>query len=333
MRRQNARPVDQMTMAQALKGPNMDTRQWVSYGIVTAGGDAEDIIVFDEEEGVPFVNVMLEPTKVPVFARVGAQIAGNGEGEWFPFVEGDEVLCAVPEGDEKAGVVILCRLNNQIDQFPMDSVAGQDPTTNTFAFQRRRTPMVNETAGPVYMRTATTGAFFSIDTAGTVTAKDGQNSALQLSPDLIGFQGPSDEETPPEFLMQLNLTDRQYSLQVGDAVFNISASDGTPQNNILSVPSSFTLQNTGNFAAEHVVTIEALCNILTQLGLAATTAKITSGWVELQVAAAVAAAAGTPLTPATTGAITLALAGQGQKTAVSLQAGRFGVGCPGFVTG
>src|SRR5690606_24717279 len=132
----------------------------------------QDIVVFDEEEGEPLVRVLLEPTKVPVTCRVGSMCAGNGEGEWSPFVEGDEVMVLIPEGDERSGCVIICRLNNSIDRFPMDSVAGQDPTTNSFAFQRRRTPFIQEFAGPLFLRTALSEAFISIDSAGAVTIRD-----------------------------------------------------------------------------------------------------------------------------------------------------------------
>ncbi len=58
------------------------------------------------------------------------------------------MILAIPEGNERAGCVILGRLCNGIDKFPMKSIAGQDPTTNTFAFSRRRTPKVEEVNGP-----------------------------------------------------------------------------------------------------------------------------------------------------------------------------------------
>lgn len=258
-----AKPIDQSTAAQAFKQPGIDPRQWISIGIVTAGNEEDEIVVFDEEEGQPLVRVLLEPSKVPVFARVGSTIAGNGEGDYFPFVQGDEVVVAIPEGNERAGCVIISRLNNGIDKFPMQSVAGQDPTTNSFAFRRTRTPYVEERAGPIFMRSALNGAFFSIDTSGVITLRDGEASVFQMSPDVVGIQGPSSGDAPPEFLMQMNLTDRQYSLQVGDAVMNLSASDATPQaTNILQVPDNLTIGAGGNAASEHMMTVEAFWHSL-----------------------------------------------------------------------
>lgn len=299
-----AKPLDQSTAAQAFRQPGIDPRQWISMGLVTAGGEGDEIVVFDEEEGQVLVRVLLEPTKIPVFARVGASMAGNGEGEYFPFVEGDEVLVAIPEGDERSGCVIVARLNNGIDKFPMSSVAGQDPTTNAFAFRRTKTPFVEERAGPIFLRSALNGAFFSIDTAGVITIRDAEASVIQLSPDVIGIQGPSDPDNPPEFLLQLNLTDRQFSLQVGDAVLNLSASDATPSpNNILQTPDNLTIGAGGNAASEHLMTVEAF-------------------WHGLQhaynvIAAALTLIGGAPLTgtslaalfaiPATTASLTTAL--------------------------
>lgn len=260
--RRRARPLDQTTLSQALRSPNIDTRQWISVGLVTAGGEG-DIVVFDEDEGQPLVRVLLEPSKIPVNARVASTVVGNGEGEWHPFVEGDEVVVAIPEGDERSGSVIIGRLNNGIDKFPTESVAGQDPTTNTFAFQRRRTPFVQEYNGPIVLRSAMSEALFAIDEGGVITLRDGQRSVFQMSPDVIGFQGPSDESTPPDMMMQLNLTARHFSLTVGESVLNLSASDATPApQNILSVPDNLTVSAGGNAAMEHVMTVEAFWHCL-----------------------------------------------------------------------
>lgn len=270
-----AAPIDQTTMGQAVKQAGIDPRQWISIGLVTAGGEGDEIVVFDEDEGQPLVRVLLEPTKIPVRARVSGMFAGNGEGEWNPFVEGDEVIVAIPEGNERAGCIIFGRLSNGIDKFPMESVAGQDPTTNTFAFSRRRTPVVTENAGPFLYRSSINESLISMDTAGVFTVRTSDASVLQMSPDVIGFQGPSDEDNPPELMMQMNVTDRHFSLTIGEAVFNISASDATPEpNNILSVPNNLTINAGGNASSEHVMTSEAFWHCLTQalnqIGLAIT---------------------------------------------------------------
>lgn len=267
-RRRLARPVDTAQFSEAVSRPGVDPRQWISYGIVSTQAEDADVVVFDEDEGCPLVQVILQPTQVAVRCRVGATIAGNGEGEWFPFVKGDEVLVAIPEGYEDAGCVIISRLNNAIDKFPMESVAGQDPTTNSFAFQRRRTPFVQEFAGPVFLRTALSGAFFSIDEAGTVTIKDGENSAFQMSPDAIGWQGPSSTTSPPNFLLQMSLSREQFTVQVRDAVLNMSSSRASPVQNTLTVPGAMAYGTSGNPPLEHNLSTEADANILTQMFLA-----------------------------------------------------------------
>lgn len=141
------RPIDSATAAAAYARPGQDTRSWVSFGLVHHQ-DPKQIVTFDEEYGCPLVCVTLQPSGSNVHCRVSSMVAGNGEGEWHPFVEGDEVLVVLPEGHESAGPVIIGRLNNSLDKFPMDSVAGQDPTTNVFAFRRRRTPFIEEFLGP-----------------------------------------------------------------------------------------------------------------------------------------------------------------------------------------
>lgn len=258
-------PIDWSTLAEATRGPDAD-KQWCSIGIVTAD-DAGQIVQFREDLGQPLVSVTLVPTNVPTYCRVGSAVAGNGEGEWHPFVLGDEVVVLIPQGHEGAGCVIVSRLNNKLDAFPMDSVAGQDPTTNTFAFSRRRTPYVQEYAGPVILRSALSSALISIDAVGAITLKDSENAALQISADLIGFVGPSDSTkgTSPEFLLQLDLTHRHFAVQVGDAVMTLSASDASPEINTISVPGAFVLGTIGNPAIEHVATTESTANVLEKL--------------------------------------------------------------------
>lgn len=295
-----SRPIDARTLAEGLRAPGMDTRQWCSYGLVTAGGADQNIVEFDETEGVPFVHVLLEPSKVPVRCRVGSACAGNGEGEWNPFVEGDEVMVLIPEGNERAGCVIVCKLNNAIDRFPMESVAGQDPTTNSFAFQRRRTPFIQEFAGPLFLRTALSEAFISIDAAGTVLIRDGENSAFQMSPDLIGMQGPSGDGSPPRFLFQGDLTGERISLQMGTAMFQMNserATQNTGQTWLVS-PNRLVTRQGINFPAEHVATVEFVLALFSTLSKVITVAgggdPSTGGAVLAGINAAIAAG-GAPL--------------------------------------
>lgn len=338
--RRAARPIDQATAAQTVRSPGIDPRQWISVGLVTAGNENDEIVIFDESEGQPLVRVLLEPSKIPVVARVGGQVAGNGEGDWHPFVEGDEVLVAIPEGNERAGCVILCRLPNGIDKFPMDSVAGQDPTTNTFAFSRRRTPRVEEFNGPIVFRSAMSGALISLDTSGVFTVRTGDRAVLQMSPDVIGFQGPSDESNPPELLLQLNVTDRHFSVTVGDAIFNLSASNATPApNNQLKVSDDLKISTNGNDTREHVLTLENFVNMMQTMlpvinPLVFTTPQIADATIATGILSGMSSA-GWAQAQISQQAIGIALIGQPQKllpgpTGLALTPG---VMCTGLIVG
>lgn len=334
--------LDNRTLGEGFSFPGIDPREWVSFGVVD-GGDEESPVVFDEEDGQPYVLVTLEPSKRPAMCRVGMEVTGNGEGEWTPFLNGDEVLVVMPEGREDNAVIVK-RLANKLDAFPMSSVAGQDPTTNSFGFRRRRTPFIEEYSGPVFFRSASTGAFFSIDSAGTVTIKDGENAALQLGPDAFQYSGPSSPTSPPEFLLQFALTQRQFLVQCADAFFCISASDGTPEVNTITVPGSFQVATSGNAAGEHVVTTEALMNILANytVALSVLTAGFTTpptpSTADPLLAAIVAAAASNSTWSQWTFtqlAIQTGFASMQPKKASVPGSGQPlpGIGCPGFFSG
>lgn len=318
-------------------------------GIVTSD-DAGNIVQFREDLGQPLVSVLLQPSQSPVYARVGMQVAGNGEGEWHPFVLGDEVLVALPEGYEDSGCVILARLTNKLDAFPMDSVAGQDPTTNTFGFSRRRTPFVHEYAGPVILRSALNSALITIDTVGSVTIKDSENSALQISADVIGFVGPSSPTSAPEFLLQLDLTHRHFSVQVGDAFLTLSASDASPEVNSITVPGPFVLATIGNPALEHAASTESVANVLEKFtaelasiigatGVGTGTAigaAITAWLVGGPFASVWAAAANAPLgsfSSALPGTISGLFVGSAPKPVGAFSQLEPGIGCPGLFVG
>ncbi len=250
------RPPDWASHADALK----DNKQWVSMGLVVDDPDVPPV-QFNREDGQVYVMVSLEPSKVPVRCRLAGQVAGAGEAEYFPFLPNDEVVVLIPQGDEGAGCVIVGRLNQALDPFPMDSVAGQDPTTNTFAFRRRRTPVVEEFAGPVLFRNALSGALFSLDDKGGVTLKDGENSALQISADALSLVGPSDPQTAPTMLLQMNFTEERGMFQVGDAQLLLNSSkSGDPS--YLTLPDALFVTLGSNQPAEHVATIEAVLALL-----------------------------------------------------------------------
>ena len=309
-----ARALDARTIGEAFRGPGMDPRQWCSYGIVKPGTKGDEIVVFDEELGYPLVSVVLEPSKVPVRCRVGGRSAGNGEAEWDPYVEGDEVFVGIPEGNERAGCVILARLNNQLDRFPMDSVAGQDPTTNAFAFTRRRTPFLQEYAGPIMLRSALTGAFMSIDTAGVITIRDGEGAAIQLSPDLVGMQGPSSPSTPPRFLFQCDLNASRTTLQQGNALFQQNAEGAT----WIVSPTQLIARQGADHPGEHVATVEFVLAMIGVVARAITLPgggdPVSGGAVQAAVNLAVSAG-GAPLMTAEAAALSagLVIAGASPK--------------------
>lgn len=345
-----ARPMDQRTAGEAFSYPGIDPRQWISIGRVDAQteDDPDPIVTFDEQLG-PLVKVTLLPSGVPALCRVGMEFAGDGEGEYSPFVEGDEVLVAIPEGNERSGCVIIKRLSNERTPFPLDSVAGQDPTTNTFAFRRRRTPTIEENAGPIFFREAATGAFLSIDSAGVVTLKDGENASLQMSPDAFTYQGPSDESTPPRFLLQLDFDGEHFLVQVDDAIISIGSSGSNPEQNTISVPGPLTLGTSGNAPIEHATTTEAVVNLLfqeltslaeaiTALGAASLTGASLGGAITTWLTtgpftAAITTAAGTPLLASNVAAIIAGILAQPQKLSVPGGQTNPGIGSAGLLIG
>jgi len=247
---------DAQTMREAFAGPGMDTRQWVSFGIVERGGEGDNSpIQFTDEYG-PLVSVTLQPSNITVPCRVGAACAGNGEGEWFPFLEQDEVLVAIPEGDERAGCTIIARLNNEIDKWPIE-VAGQDPRKNNFAFRRLRTPYIIETASSYLIRSATTGAFFGISTDGRITIGNADGAYLSLNPDFIGLQDGSGS-----LLIQLDLQDSAVVLEGNGSKLTLSA-DGS---NFVS-KGTLSIGVGGGLPIQHAATIEGVINLLNNFAL------------------------------------------------------------------
>lgn len=353
-RRRIRHPIDQRTIAEAFSGPGNDPRQWISYGRVDGQteDDPDPCVTFDASG--PLVKVTLQPSGSPVLARVAAFVAGRGEGSYFPFVEGDEVLVALPEGSERAGPVIIGRLNNEIDTFPSGSVAGQDPTTNSFGFARTRTPWVEERAGPFLVRNALNGALLSLDNAGVVTIRggdgeDGKAVVLQLSHDAAGIQGPSSETSPPEFLMQLDFTGGHFLVQVKDAILSISGSTASPEVNTLSVPGSLTIGTIGNAPIEHIATVEGTANVLfhemTSLAAAITAmggatpltgaslGAAIAAWLGAGFPAGIATAAAAPLPSTVLAAIVAWAAAPVQKLTSPAGQSLPGLGCPGLLGG
>ncbi len=165
-------------------------QQWVSYGTVDKGSDAAPSVVLDGEgENLPYgpmVSVTLQPSGIAVHCRIASQVAGDGEAEYYPFVEGDEVVVLIPEGHERAGALVIGRMNQSLDGWPA-TVAGQDATKNKFGFRRMRTPFIVETAAAYLIRSALTGSQIGIDALGQVIVNDGEKGSMVIGPEAIGF--------------------------------------------------------------------------------------------------------------------------------------------------
>lgn len=311
---------DSSTAGDAFARPGMDTRQWCSYATVDPDSSQQHNVTFTSQYG-PLVNVTLRPSGLPVVCRVAHKVAGNGEGEWFPPMPGDEVMVLIPEGDEKAGCVIIGHLNQEIDAWPQQ-VAGMDATQNNFAFKRLRTPYVLETASNYLVRDATTGAFFSLNN-GAFTAGNMDKAFFTLGADLLGFQ-----DGAGDVLVQIDVSAKQVVVEAAGTKMIFDGSDSSfYTTGILEFGAS------GNQAAEHATSIEAvvslLLNTLVQIGTIQPGMLIGSALAASAVAilnAALPVAATFPYAPFT-GAIA---AGLSQKKTAGVTAG---LGAPGILIG
>lgn len=344
------RNFDHATMSQAFSMPGIDPRVWVSYAIVDlpSNDEGSQTVEFDADDGQLYVNVTLKPSDTPLRARLGMMAAGAGEAVYFPFVGGEEVLVAIPEGNMRAGAVILCRLNNAYDGFPFDSVGGADPTNNAIAIFRTKTALTIESGASVLVRSASAGAMLQLSSTGNVTLRDTKANVLQMSPDVFGFQS-GDGAT----YMQIALGDHpRFNMQIGSTTFTLAGdqlSTGVPYGALVS-PLQFVMAAGGTApeytAVEHVVTTEALFSILANvLPLALAAAVPPVAWVPpppnpaspfyAALAAAVATAATTPQNPAVAAALALAFTTATPKPPGVPAQGQVlpGLGCAGFLAG
>lgn len=307
---------------------------WVSEATVVD----KDGVAFDEDFG-PLVTVTMQPSNVRVQCRTLMQSAGKGEGEWVPFVAGDHVLIALPEGSVRTSPIILGRLSNSLDKFPMTSVAGQDPTKNNFAFKRTRTPWTHEIAGTYTVREATSGAFLSITKEGNITLRDGTKAALQMSPDAFSYLDGSGKVA-----IQANLSGHVMTLQMEEAMLQLSGAQATPNASAIVTPGPLAVSANAQPPAEHVITTEAVVHLMAQvlIALGATgvgpitgASLVVPGAAEGIVAAAIAKAAVQPMLPVLAGPLALLWAAAQQKPPGTPALGQTfpGLGCAGFLAG
>jgi hypothetical protein len=249
---------DIATMADLFSRPGADTRQWVSYGLVDAESEGGRSVRFDDDEGEPLpygvlVDVTLQPSGISVPCRVLSTAGGSGEGAFSPFGPGDEVLVAIPDGDERAGCVILGRFSNGKDVFPR-TVAGMDVTRNSISFHRIATPYVLETAQSWMVRSAATGASLSIDPTGNVLISDGLGSALAINQTVISLQ-----EASGSTLMQIDPVLRTITLQSSaseSSATTLNLDDAGGLSSLMTGGQLAMVTAGGGYALGHAVTME-----------------------------------------------------------------------------
>lgn len=289
-------------MAALFAHPGADPRQWISYGTVDPDTPEARSVRFTDENGLPLptgplVTVTLQPSGVTVPCRVSGSCAGNGEADWFPFLGGDEVLVVVPEGDERAGCVIIGRCNQEIDVFPL-TVAGQDVTKNTFGFKRLRTPYIIETASSFMIRSAVTGAGLTITPEGNAFFVSGDGHKLVLHGSFLKLEAAGGGE-----FLQIDPETKELLLSAG----------GTTQMVFGKTASAFFSNGTLNlgtsgFAGQgHAVTLEQLAVILESLVIVLAGLATPPAWLggppSTLVDLALAAASVLPINPTHTATI------------------------------
>ncbi len=215
---------DAASMAAAFARPGIDPRQWCSMATIDADTDSARSVQFTDDDGNtnpygPLISVTLQPSGISMVCRVAGAVAGEGEADWYPFIGGDEVVVLILEGDERAGGVIVGRLNQEIDKWPL-VVGGQDATKNVFGFRRMKTPFIVETAASYLIRSALTGSQIGIDATGKVIINDGDQGNIVIGPDAIGMTS-GDGET----FMQLFPADKQVFLGGGAASLMIDETE------------------------------------------------------------------------------------------------------------
>lgn len=248
--------IDSALMGEATSRPGNDTRQWISLGTVVEETSGTKSVEFKDETGTPLpsgpmVRVTLQPSNIRVLAMVGQQVVGNGEGEWVPFIQGDQVLVALPSGDENFAPTIICRVASRYDPFPT-AVAGQDPTKNTFAFKRRRTPYIEETASSWMVRSAITGAQVAIDQQGALFLSTGDKHHFILNADVMSW---GNAENTVE--IQLQVSDKNIIMSANTSRVELMSSGQS----LISSAGPLAITGGGASAKHHEVSLEQVINL------------------------------------------------------------------------
>jgi phage baseplate assembly protein gpV len=263
--------VDAGRTADLVARPGIDPRSWCTMGLVQPETSTQKSVRFSDDQGNPLpygvlVDVKLQPSGLVVPCRVAGQCAGSQEGEWHPFVGGDEVLVMIPDGDERNGGVIVGRLNQKFDVFPT-TVAGQPATGNQIAFKRLIAPYALESGTAVILRVAPTGAALTLDQTGDTYLSDGNGNTLFLRSDLVSLQLADSNAA-----VQLDPNTNSVTLSAGsgNSTLTLDGSDSSAS----QFQSSGTLAVTtlGNPGQNHATTTEAVVNLLSAFLTAAAAA-------------------------------------------------------------
>ncbi len=227
----------------------MDTRQWCSFGIVDADEGSSHALEYTTDYG-PLVNVTLQPSGIPVRARVSSMCAGQGEADGEPFAEGDEVILLIPEGDEHSGCVIVGRLNNKLSPYP-NTVAGSDLANNA-SFKRRLGPILYESNTAIIFRVAATESYLSLAQDGNATLVSGDQSYLHLGADFLGLQTGD-----ANMVLQANQNTKEWRIDSQDGTHSTFVRFGGSSPGIMS-SQGFFFGTAGQAPWQHLVTFEQM---------------------------------------------------------------------------
>lgn len=117
------RGLNMNAMAAAMRGPNADTRVWLTLARITD-------LAFDPDHGV-FADVVFLPDGTEETARVSVPYAGGGWGAYWPLRVDDVVLVGLPNGLPDAGPIVIARMWDAADKPPAELAGENDPNTNT----------------------------------------------------------------------------------------------------------------------------------------------------------------------------------------------------------
>ena len=232
---------------EATSGPGNDTRQWISNGVVNAAASNAPTVDFTGKAG-PLVSVRLHPCDIDVRCRVASWLAGGGQGEWHPFVGGDEVVVALPQGSERGGAIIIGRLNNGVDPFPTN-VANNDVTQNNVTTRKSIPSYCWEISNGWLLRSITTTAQLALDVTGQWTISSGDLHFLQL-----GSKGPI-----------LSLAQMASYIQIDPATGQvILLATGPSSARLVLDPATgnITAATSGGFPVGHAATAEGAANLV-----------------------------------------------------------------------